>query len=658
MNITLTRLTLRNFKGVRDLTSDFGTTTDVFGDNATGKTTLFDAFLWLLFDKDSSNRKDFDIKTLDANGNPLPGLDHEVEATLEIDGRPLTLRKVYAEKWVKKRGFAISEFTGHETNYFIDGVPAKLKEFKDRVAAIVDEPIFKLLTSPSYFNEQLSWQERRRILLEVCGDVSDADVISSNDALAKLPDILAGRSIEDHRKIIAARRKEINDELQKIPVRIDEVERSKPDTSGLIEADLQTKIDQLRFEVDSKESELNRIQTGGEIAEQEKRQREIEGGLIAIKNQAGAGASVAIAQQHGTVQQWKEKAADLNYQARNMERQIKDNETALATREREAAKLRGEWATVNAEQFTDSTDDICPACGQVLPEEQVQSSRDKALGHFNQHKSDRLEQIVAQGKTSASEAARLKAENERLGQEHRAILQELFDAQTEQQAAEHKLRSMQEQATDPTDDPAYAAKHAELEAVKASILQLRSSNLDAVQRVRRELMDLRDELRATESKLASFDQVAKLDERIAQLSAEERRLAAEYETLEEQLYLTEEFIRTKVQMLEDRINGKFRFARFKLFEAQINGGVSETCQTTYNGVPYGSGLNNAARINVGLDIINTLSEHYGITAVIFIDNRESVTKLIDVDAQVVNLVVSEKDKTLRIETKHEPKEAA
>ncbi len=65
----LTRLTLRNFKGISEFILDAqGENVTVYCDNAAGKTTLFDAFTWLLFDKDSQNRKDFAIKTLDAAG--------------------------------------------------------------------------------------------------------------------------------------------------------------------------------------------------------------------------------------------------------------------------------------------------------------------------------------------------------------------------------------------------------------------------------------------------------------------------------------------------------------------------------------------------------------------------------------------------------------
>lgn len=145
--------------------------------------------------------------------------------------------------------------------------------------------------------------------------------------------------------------------------------------------------------------------------------------------------------------------------------------------------------------------------------------------------------------------------------------------------------------------------------------------------------------------------------RIAELEEQERTLAKEFERLEQELFLIEEYICTKADLLTDNINSKFKLAKFVLFEEQVNGGVKEVCETAYNGVPYSSGLNNAARINVGLDIINTLSEHFGFSAPVFIDNREAVTELIDVNAQVISQIVSEKDKTLRIEgPDHEAKQ--
>lgn len=643
-------LKLLNFKGVRDLTIQFGEHTEIFGDNATGKTTIFDAFLWLLFDKDSQNKKDFEIKTLDPNGKALRGLDHEVEGALVINGVLVTFRKVFSEKWTKKRGSAKEEFTGHTTDYFVDGVPVKLKEYKERVDRIGDEAIFKLLTNPAYFNEVLSWQDRRKTLLEIAGDLTDAEVIQSNEALATLPAILGNKSIDDLRKIIVARRADINKELDKIPVRIDEAQRSKPDTSGLNEAELDAKIAQLQSNIESKEMELSRIQSGGEIAVQERRLREIEGELIAIKNQVQDGSLAAVRNQRNRVQEIENTISQIDFEIRQAENHISSNNSVMTSKKDEAARLKEQWYGIGAEVFRDTHDTSCPACGQALPTDRVQAAHDKALAAFNLQKSERLERITANGKRIMGDVQNLEQENL---QSQSVIADKSSERETETlllERAKRELASLQASVQDVSTHPDYIAKQAEHESVSAALQSLRESVQTNLDRVRLTLMDLRSKLRTVETQKASFAQVVALDERIEQLKEQERQLAQEYERLEEQLYMTEEFIRTKVNLLEGRINGKFQLARFKLFETQINGGLQETCQTLYQGVPYGSGLNNAARINVGLDIINTLSEHYGITAPIFVDNAEAVTKLIPTQSQTIALYVSESDKKLRIET--------
>ena len=57
MKIRISNLKLKNFKGIKDLEIDFNNeNTNIYGKNATGKTTIFDAFKWLFFDKDSKVR--------------------------------------------------------------------------------------------------------------------------------------------------------------------------------------------------------------------------------------------------------------------------------------------------------------------------------------------------------------------------------------------------------------------------------------------------------------------------------------------------------------------------------------------------------------------------------------------------------------------------
>jgi DNA repair exonuclease SbcCD ATPase subunit len=320
--ITLISLTLRNFKGIRGFVLDAaGKNISAYGDNATGKTTLFDGFLWALFHKDSQNRTTFEIKGLDELGRVAEhGLQHEVEAVLMVDRRRRSFKKVYYEKFTKKRGAAIAESSGHTTDYYVDGVPVKLAQYNAEVNGLIDEEIFKLLTSPAYFNEVLKPDARRKVLLDVCGDMTDSEIIAGNKQLAPLTDILGDRSLEDHRKVIAARRSEINKELDKIPVRIDEARRSMPDVSDLDAELLQEDIDTMRGRVDAKTAELQRIQSGGELSSKEIQLREINAELAEIKQVIQADGLQAVAGQRGWIGQLKGEASELQSRLNTVQR--------------------------------------------------------------------------------------------------------------------------------------------------------------------------------------------------------------------------------------------------------------------------------------------------------------------------------------------------
>lgn len=653
--IVLIQLKQRNFKGIRNFTLETnGSDVDVYGDNATYKTTQFDSFTWLLFDKDSQNKKDFDIKTLDVKGKAFSGLEHEVEGVLLINGKKKTLRKVYTEKWTKKRGSATEEFTGHETAYFIDEVPVKKSEYTDFVDSIMNEEVFKLLTNPAYFNEVLDWKKRRKTLLEVCGDVSEEDVIAGNDKLAKLPAILGDRSIEDHRKVITAKRTNINDELKKIPIRIDEAQRSKPDVSGLNEEQVQKQLAALKIHIESKESGLTRIQSGGEIPVKENRLREIDGELLQIKNNAQSGSMDKVSAKRSEVARIQGLIGDDEFYIGKANREITINKQTIADNAVKATQLRTQWTEVNAEAFESHNHaENCPTCGQSLPEEQLAAANEKALAEFNRSKSERLAEISTKGKAIVAENKRLEEENERhvsqltdLQRKAESLTSELNKAQTE-------LSQLQAGIHDVSTDPAYVQKQKERSAVEQEILELRSASQGTLQQVRDTLIKLRLDADNLEQSKARLSQIYTINQRIASLKDQEKTLAADYEKLESELYLTEEFIRTKVSMLESKINSKFKHVQFKLFSQQINGGLEETCETMVGGVPYSTGLNRAAQMNGGLDIINTLSEHYGIVAPIFIDNAEAVTQLIDTNGQQIRLIVSAPDTKLRVVTKSE-----
>lgn len=651
----LITLTLRNFKGIKSFTLDTqGGNADLFGDNATGKTTLFDAFTWLLFDKDSQNKKDFEIKTLGKDNQPMHGLEHEVEATLDVDdGHALNLRKVYKEKWTKKRGSASAEFTGHTTDYFIDSVPVKKSEYEARIAEIASEDIFKLLTSPTYFNEQLHWEKRRQILLEVCGDISDEEVIASDKALAELPKILGNHSLEDYRKIIAARRVKINDELKKIPVRIDEVTQGLPDLSNFERNELQVDIDSLRERIREKEQELSRIESGGEIAEKRVQLKEAEGDLIILKNQLQGKISEQIDAKRQELQQIKASLYDWQSEVKNKKGALKHSQQQIAKLETEMGKLREDWGRANDQQFHFEQDDTCPTCGQSLPAEKLNAAREKALAAFNRSKAERLEFITANGKERKQSAELHQGEIQTLNDEIQSAEAKAEEYAQKARELELLIENMLKDSCAYQEDPAYVAKVGEKQTLEEQMKQLLQDAAVVNDGVKKEIEELGGVLLEKQTCLAKFDQYEKGQTRIEELKAQERDLAAEYEKLEGELYLTEEFIRAKVNLLEEKINSKFKLARFKLFNTLVNGGVEECCETLYNGVPYSGGLNNGHRNAVGMDIINTLSEHYGFYPPIFVDNAESITVLPEMTAQVIRLVVSENDKVLRVETEKE-----
>ncbi|WP_242730351.1 AAA family ATPase [Bacillus altitudinis] len=643
-NIRLAELHLSNFKGVKSFTLETGgESAKVYGDNATGKTTLFDAFMWLLFDKDSQNKKDFEIKTLSKDNKAVSGIDHEVSAVLLIDGKSVELKKVYSEKWTKKRGSAKQVFSGHTTDYYVNDVPVKKKEFAEKVNEIISEDIFKLITSPSYFNEQMKWQDRLGVLMEIGGAVTDEDVISKNKSLSKLQSILDEKSIDEQKRILAEKRKKITKLLEQFPVRIDEINRSIEDVTALDQEQLKEDLKAIQASIDDMEKEARSIKADAG-ADRKKRMLQLEGELQQIKNEHDSQRFEVINKKKEAYYKAKNDLSQIQNDLSNLIMN-KDHLTSfLSQTDKERVELREEWSKKYEESFEDHQTD-CPTCGQALPEEKIQAAIEK----FNLQKSDSLERIVDKGKQLGLEYDKKQNELYEVDEQIQKLnLEEKFKASNLK-----KLKENMEQAeasiTPLSDNPMYMAKVEEFEKINNEIQSDEQETSGTVQAINEQIKEKQQEMTLIRNDLSRIDQAQKALNRIEELKEEERKMADEYNEVEQQSFLIEEFIRTKMNLMEERINNAFKFARFKLFEEQVNGGLTETCETLYEGVPYSKGLNNAARINVGLDIINTLNEHYGISAPIFVDNSEAVTCLIDVNAQVISLIVSDKDKQLRVE---------
>ena len=662
MEIKLISLSITNFKGIKNLFLDFkGEDASLFGENATGKTTSFDAFAWLLFDKDSQNKKDFEIKTL-VDGKTVSKLDHEVEAVLEVDGKQLTLRKVFKEKWTKKRGSITASFSGHTTDYFVYGVPAKKKEYEEEIANLVEEDVFRLLTNPSQFNEQLHWKDRRDLLLEIAGDITDEDVIASDKELAKLLEVLNGNSIEDHRKIIAAKRKDINKEIDLIPIRIDEIHRGLPDVSGLNESKIKSDINKISIDIEAKNEQINSIKNGAETNELKKQISDIELQIANVRNEHTQNEQQELYKLKARLQEEQSNLTIMRSELRALEQQKHSNNSLVNSYEEQMQQLREDYVNAQSEyeeqsksEFNHTDECVCPTCDQELPEQQIEA----AVTKFNLNKSKSLERIVQKQTDINVKGKELKAKSEEIKEDNES-LQTKIDKITDQgkkkasdiEKLEQSIKEAESTVKPVEENEQYIKLNDDKKALELQIKRLEQSVEESINEVRAEISKLKSEDQAAlQEDLSKFKQVNTANERIKQLEEQEKALAAEFEELEHQLHLTEVFTRKKVNMLTEKINSKFKRARFNLFKENINGGLEEICETTFEGVPYSSGLNDGHKILVGLDIIDTLSEHYGVQAPIFVDNAESVTNELEARAQIIRLVALKGEKKLRFETK-------
>ena len=646
-------LTLENFRCIKNLTVNFdGKDADVFGANGTGKTTIANAICWLLIDRPMTDEADFTPKTAGTHG-----VNHKASMEIELaDGQRITLAKDFYEKWTRKRGSAAEEFTGNVTDYYVDGVKSKKKEYTEVVetACGIDIERMKMLMVLGYFADTMKTDEKRRILFEMAGDFTDMDVIAANEELEGIENffLVPGTAdkhytVEQWKKIATEQKKKLNKDLETIPARIDEASKG---------------IAENVEDADALNAELERLEEKKTALEEQKRSLGTEDGKQEATRAALAGLEVDLAKQRAAyIEQSAAANRELNAEIDRItkdKRAISDkldtlrwkHKDSLRTRtkmQEERKKLMEEYAAAAARQW-DAGAEICPTCHQPLPPAQVEELRSQ----FNEMNATEKEDINRRGQAcSKDKIDALSAEIDTQA----ADITEMENTvrEMERVIAERKANLTTPPPFEETD--AYKDINARMEELRDG-QRIRASAADGIMNsYDHDIAAVREEIAAVNLRIAKATASEDSRRRVGQLRQELKDTAAQVEYLEQGLHLCEEFVRTKARMVTESINSRFKSIRFRLFRNQTNGGLREVCEPMIENkagewVEYRS-ANYAAQVNANLDIVSTLGKHYGVHLPVLMDQGESVTSPLAVDEQFIRFIVSAEDEEIRVEVK-------
>lgn len=651
--IILKSLALVNFKGIRDFSIAFndGITT-VCGDNGTGKTTLYDAYLWLLFGKDSTGRSDgangFNVKTTGEDGKPIYRLEHSVTAVLEVDGKEIKLQRSLVEKWQKVNG-TTDEVMKDETQYFINDVrTGTKKEYQAEISEIIPEDVFRMITNPYYFTS-LSAETQKDMLLEMVGNIDDEEVAATDPDFLALLDQINGTSLAKWAREIAAKKKACNDALATIPASIETAQKLMPESEewAVLEKQLKEVQDRVKG-IDAQiadKSALNDEAYKRKMAlmkQQADKRIKLQDRENTIRMETNAAHNKALSD----IQQMEN---ELSISQKNLDNYRNDKMNVNGKIDELNGKLvemREQFKAVAKEQFPEPSGDVlvCPTCGEPYKGENLENAIAKLRGNFEQSKSKRQKDIQTKGK-------QYKAEYDR-AVEQQTKLTGLI-AKLEDDALEIKGNIEIKKNNIPVAGNADEAIANDKECIAlrndiaeiANQLQVEVPQAD-VSELQNEKADSNAAIADINKRLGKRAMIERVNKEIADL--EEKRIAnnqakADLEKWED-VYLR--FQKAKDEVLMQRINGLFNVVSFSFVKEQKNGGEKVTCYCMVNGVPYAD-VNACGKVNAGLDIINAICATKGISAPIFIDNRESFNQIIPTISQIVNLKVSN-DKSLTI----------
>lgn len=657
MKIIFKTLTLKNFKGILgEKTINFcDTVTSIYGANHTGKTTVIDAILWTLFDKNSEGASVFGIDTKDENNNVIPKLEHCVKLTLSVDGVERTLEKVRKDVWSKPRGQEEEVLTGHTTNYFINGNKYTQTEYKAEIANILPEALFKSITNPMYF-PSLKAADQRLLLEQMVGETDFLDVVSQKEEWALLEKYIENGDVEKFRENLAYKIKLVKEELKLIPSRISEhqtelVELESKDYDfpilekriAEIEKGLQYYDDML---ADASKGSDEKYTAKTAIRKQIQAYEVERDSIIDKINKENREAEKLHESVVSSIEEAIEKQRKNIYTINN---DAENNELKQQSLNKQKEDFRTRWQQVEDETFAwDENNETCPTCHQRLPQEDIDSLRERLQGNFNESKAKKQELLDIEAESIAKKQNEIEEERKRCATDKQEAEERVAHLEKELE----KAKGTQPEKKDYTTDSRVIELTNLIKGEEDKLQQLEqeednTTQEEAINRIKEQKQGqqkLRDQLR---DQLQTKQQIERKEKRIAELTTEQRDLSQQLAGLEQQDNTATKLVQYYIEDLESKVNSMFDIVRFNMFEHQLNGGLKTVCECTMHGTPY-QDLSNSEKINAGIDIINAMCRHHNAFAPIIIDNAESITDILPTASQQIRLVVSSQDKELTV----------
>lgn len=638
MRMIIERLTLDNFKGCRHLDIDFDAKrTEIRGANGTGKTTIADAFCWLLFNKnshgDAPGSDNFREKPLDENGNEIHNLDTTVEIKCTLDGQRFDLKRTQSENWVKKRGNAEATFQGNVSTYWINGVETKLSDFKQRIAAIADEEVFRLVGSLSAFNG-LEWKKRRAQLLTLSGEDVDGNLLA-RDEYRPLADECGQRNVtpDELRKVLNDQKKRLNDELKMLPVRIDEAKKGSPALTAQQVKDAEYMLNESREDMARVDEAIATIKAGGNAGPTQQQKLAIDQEIVSIKrrlwDELASESKIAKAEADAASEALRRLTLEIQ-RAKTYEATYQEKADMAARR---CEELRAKFVEVRAKTF-DASATICPTCGQQMPEAMIQHAKAK----FDASRRAEMEDIKREGVEAKQAAEQAQADHDKQAAELAELEGRVKAAQEAHTAAMQKVKDLPASPDFDGD-----SRLVELEAQRNAVNNEGAGNSAELESFERRKRDLQDKITRSQETLAQHAVAVASEKRVREYEARQQEVGAQLTETEQLMILLERFVQDRCSALEDGINSRFPTVRWKLFDRQINGAIVDTCIALLNCggtyVPYES-ANTASQIAADVEIVNVLSEYYDVEVPLFVDNYERIVGALDCGSQMITMSVA------------------